>query len=284
VLLAGTLWLPAREPAAVVLMHPGSGPSDRDNDVFFPPIREHLVGEGIAVCSFDKRGVGGSTGNWREAAIEAQAGDALAAVEALLAADGVDAPVGLFGHSQGGWVVIEAASRGADIAFVVTSSGPGVTPGEQERYSACTRLERNGASEAELADGLRSFDALLEMLRDGILLADVGSRMDAARLILPPGFELADEADWELMRALVDYDPRAALERIEVPVLALLGAADPIVPVDASVAVYEAAVQPELLEVLVLPGADHRIQVGDPPRLADGYLDALTAFVRAAVA
>jgi len=180
--------------------------------------------------------------------------------------------------------VLEAASRGADIAFVVTSSGPGVTPGEQERYSACTRLERNGASEAELADGLRSFDALLEMLRDGILLADVGSRMDAARLILPPGFELADEADWELMRALVDYDPRAALKRIEVPVLALLGAEDPIVPVDASVAVYDAAVQPELLEVLVLPGADHRMQAGDPRRLADGYLDALTAFVRAAVA
>jgi fermentation-respiration switch protein FrsA (DUF1100 family) len=66
-------------------------------------------------------------------------------------------------------------------------------------------------------------------------------------------------------------------------VLALLGAADPIVPVAASVAVYEEAVRPELLTVVVLEGADHRMQVGDPPRLADGYLEALTAFVRAAV-
>jgi hypothetical protein len=32
-------------------MHPGSGPSDRHNDVFFPPIREHLLGAGIAVSS-----------------------------------------------------------------------------------------------------------------------------------------------------------------------------------------------------------------------------------------
>jgi pimeloyl-ACP methyl ester carboxylesterase len=282
--LAGTLWLPAEEPTAIVLMHPGSGPSDRHNDVFFPPIRQHLLAAGIAVCSFDKRGVGGSTGDWREAGIEAQADDALAAVRALLADEQLSAPVGLFGHSQGGWVVIEAASRGRDIAFVVTSSGPGVTPGEQERYSAKTRLERNGASDTEVADGLRSFDALLEFVRAGVALADVGSRMDAARLVLPPGFELAEEADWELMRALVDYDPRGPLEQIRVPVLALLGADDPIVPVDASVAVYETAVRPELLEVRVFPGADHRMQVGDPPRLADGYLDALTAFIRTAVA
>ena len=50
-------------------MHPGSGPSDRDNDVLFPPIREHLLGAGIAVCSFDKRGVGGSAGSWLEAGL-----------------------------------------------------------------------------------------------------------------------------------------------------------------------------------------------------------------------
>ena len=276
-LLAGTLWLPAQEPSAVLLMHPGSGPSDRHNDVFFPPIRAHLLAEGIAVCSFDKRGVGGSTGSWREAGIEAQAGDALAAVEALLADEQLTAPVGLFGHSQGGWVVIEAASRSGDVAFVVTSSGPGVTPGEQERYAAKTRLERNGATDSEVADGLRSFDALLEILRDGVLLADVGSRMDAARLVLPPDFELAEEADWELMRALVDYDPRGPLGQIAVRVLALLGAEDPIVPVAASVAVYEAEVRRDLLEVCVLPGADHRMQIGDPPRFADGYLEALTA-------
>lgn len=66
--LAGTLWLPeSSRVAATVLMHPGSGPSDRDNDVFFPPIRKHLLHAGFAVCSFDKRGVGGSTGRWQEA-------------------------------------------------------------------------------------------------------------------------------------------------------------------------------------------------------------------------
>ena len=76
--LAGTVCLPAGEAVAGMLMHPGSGPSNRDNDWFFPPIREHLLAAGIAVCSFDKRGVGGSTGSWLEAGIEEQADDLLA--------------------------------------------------------------------------------------------------------------------------------------------------------------------------------------------------------------
>src|SRR5207253_9898881 len=67
--LAGTLWRPAAPPVAGVLMHPGSGPSDRDNDVLFPPIREHLLRAGIAVCSFDKRGAGGASGGWRDAGV-----------------------------------------------------------------------------------------------------------------------------------------------------------------------------------------------------------------------
>ena len=84
--LAGSVWMPAGGAAAGLLMHPGSGPSDRDNDVFFPPIRERLLAAGIAVCSFDKRGVGGSSGRWQEAGIAAQADDLVAALAAFRAA------------------------------------------------------------------------------------------------------------------------------------------------------------------------------------------------------
>ena len=38
--------------------------------------------------------------------------------------------------------------------------------------------------------------------------------------------------------------------------------------------------RPELLTVVVLPDADHRMQVDD--RLAEGYLGSLSAFVRSA--
>jgi pimeloyl-ACP methyl ester carboxylesterase len=125
-------------------MHPGSGASDRDNDVYFPRIREHLLDARIAVCSFDKRGVGGSTGRWQDAGIIEQAHDLLACVKALLLDPAVPKPIGLFGHSQGGWVVVEPAGRRPEVAFVVANSGPGVTPVAQERYAHCAYLADGG--------------------------------------------------------------------------------------------------------------------------------------------
>lgn len=81
------------------------------------------------------------------------------------------------------------------------------------------------------------------------------------------------------MAAMIDYDPWPALERIEVPVLALFGADDPITPVEDSVAVFRESVHPELLQVEVFAGAGHRLQAGTPPALVDGYLETLASFI-----
>jgi pimeloyl-ACP methyl ester carboxylesterase len=287
VTLAGAIWLPLEgEPSATIYMHPGSGPSDRDNDVYFPPIREHLLSSGYAVCSYDKRGVGGSTGRWQNAGIFEQADDALACVSALLAED--LAPVGVFGHSQGGWVVVEAAGRGAPVAFVVMNAGPGVTPAAQERFATRTRLLAEGATGAELDAWLARFDEVVEHVRAGTALADVPG-WTAGRGLPGPveRFELPIYPDdpelWKLATLIFDYDPRQALERIRVPVLALFGEADALVPVEESVAVYREALPPELLTVAVLPGGNHRLQTGDPPRLVEGYLETLCAFIARAV-
>jgi uncharacterized protein len=283
VTLAGTLWFPASGPLATVLMLPGSGPSDRDNDVFFPPIRAHLLARNIAVCSFEKRGVGGSSGRWTDAGIVEQADDALACLRAARAE--VDGPIGLFGHSQGGWVVVEAASRSAAVAFAITSSGPGVSPAEQERYAAMTQLERSRTSATQVAAGMRHFDLLAELARDRVPFEEArrrASNADTAGELDSP-FVPDDEDVWNFICAGLDYDPRPALERITIPVLALFGSDDPIVPVAESVEAFRAAVPADLLWIEVFPGADHRLQVGDPPRLAGGYLETLSSFVSSAV-
>jgi uncharacterized protein len=267
-----------------VLMHPGSGPSDRDNDVFFPPVRQHLLESGIAVASFDKRGVGESSGRWQEAAIVEQASDAVACLEALRAESSLDGPIGLFGHSQGGWVVIEAAARCPHAAFVVTSSGPGVTPGEQERWATRAFLTRADMAEEDIDEVERYYDRVISLMRSGHALADAREQLEVDGF--PRAFEALsipvlpeDEADWHLTASLIDYDPRPALERIDVPVLALFGADDPITPVEESVAVLRETVRPQLLLVAVFVGAGHRLETGDPPALVDGYLETLSRFV-----
>ncbi len=284
VVLAGTLWLPRSQAVATVLMYPGSGPADRDNDVLFPPIRLHLLAHGIAVCSFDKRGVGGSTGRWQDAGIVAQALDVVAAVKALRVETRFEAPVGLFGHSQGGWVVLEASRHGLPLAFVVTNSGPGVTPGEQERYAAQRRMLNVGLRGSEIDAALRHFDTVLTLLREKVPYEDARARLNRRDLAVPARIRAmldvpSDPAEWAFMAETIDYDPRAALTEVRVPLLALFGADDAVVPVKPSVRTYQHAVRTDLLTVRVFPHSDHRIHDAHSKRLATGYLQAISSFI-----
>jgi pimeloyl-ACP methyl ester carboxylesterase len=288
VTLAGTLWLPESRPVATVLMYPGSGPSDRDNDVYFPPIRAHLLARGCAVCSFDKRGVGGSTGRWMEADIVAQAQDLRAGFDALLGLADLDAPIGLFGHSQGGWVVLEAQRHIAPLAFVVTNSGPGVTPSVQERYSAICRMHGAGLTAGEIGATLRYYDLMRDLMAEHAPFEAARARLDQLGVAIerdgvPMVYRAHDAEEWEFESSIIFYDPRPALREVRVPLLALFGSDDKLVPVEPSVAMFRAMVRADLLSVAVIAGGDHRIQTGDPFRLADGYVEALSSFIAAAV-
>ena len=72
--LTGTLIAPVTRGThpAIVLVH-GSG---AENRAYMLPWARFLIRHGIAVLGYDKRGVGGSTGDWTAATYEDLAGDA----------------------------------------------------------------------------------------------------------------------------------------------------------------------------------------------------------------
>ena len=77
--LAGRLISPtSRGPhPAVILVH-ASGADDRE---YLLPYARFLIRHGMAVLGYDKRGVGGSTGDWNKASFDDLAGDVVAAFE-----------------------------------------------------------------------------------------------------------------------------------------------------------------------------------------------------------
>ncbi|HEV7184669.1 MAG TPA: alpha/beta hydrolase [Leifsonia sp.] len=292
VVLTGSLWTPDAPgtPRSLLAMRPGSGPSDRDNDVLFPPIREAVLGLGVAVCSFDKRGVGESGGSWLTVDIATQAADlttCLSAAKAALVSPGcasVDR-IGLFGHSQGGWVVLAAAgATGAD--FVITTSGPGVSPRDQETYSTRIRLDALGLVAERETAASATFDEFMLMLSDGVPFTEADewmrdpSRRRAFEDLADAGaFVPGDEALWDFASKIVDDDPIESLRALRVPLLAVFGALDEVVPVEVSVERFRALVPPGLLSLRVIADADHRIQVPGTGAFAPGYLGSLTAFI-----
>lgn len=284
--LAGTMWLPdGPGPHPAVVMVGGSGPTDRHNDVLFPPIREHLLGAGLAVFSYDKRGVGGSTGNWLAASYDDLAGDAAAAVALVRDQPDVEAgAVGLFGHSEGGWVVLRAAAA-ADPVYVVTNSGCGVPLLQQDRWATAVNLRAGGASEAEVAESEAVHERIAAWLAEGAAFTDIAETVRADpgyQRIIATGPALTEDI-WDFLGLVHAHDPYPDLLALRCPHLALFGGAEMVVPVPASVTAFATAscerrgARDAELSVVVFPDADHRLSVGEG--FAPGYLTTLTEWV-----
>ena len=144
VTLAGTLFKPQHPYAAVVIVH-GSGQEKR-----LLEFAALLAGNGIAVLTYDKRGVGESggvyagpevgTNNVDAANLNLLAADASAAISALSAhLPASYGPVGLIGGSQAGWIIPLAAKKNSVVRFMVLFSGPVVTAREQLRFQFFTQ-------------------------------------------------------------------------------------------------------------------------------------------------
>ena len=143
--LAATISLPRWGSGpfpAIVTVH-GSGPR-RAEDLRI--VWRNLVPEGVVVLTYDKPGVGESTGRFEEVSTEASeqqlrgiADDVLACVEVLRKHPQVDPKrVGLFGGSQAGWIIPLASDVQKDIPFSVILSGPATSYGMEMYYSSLT--------------------------------------------------------------------------------------------------------------------------------------------------
>ncbi len=206
--------------AAAVIVH-GSAPFRRG---FYDQWADSLARRGVAVLVPDKRGVGGSGGeferrnNAARSYLELLASDIVAGVRFLDSQPEVDPRrVGLVGISQGGWVGPLAAAEDPSIAYLVLLSGPATSTGEENTWS-----ELRGD-------------------HDSPALVSFAVANDSLTRTPPTG-----------------YDPRATLGRLTMPSLWLFGEEDNSVPTAKSVAVLDSlAAEGHPVASRVFPGADH---------------------------
>ncbi|WP_289664184.1 alpha/beta hydrolase family protein [Flavobacterium panacagri] len=146
--LAGTIFTPKNIEAAVVIVH-GSGQEKRMID-----FATTLANNGIAVLTYDKRGVGESAGvyagpevgtnNVDFSNLNLLSLDASAAVNTLsksLPNDKI--AIGLIGGSQAGWIIPLAAEKNKKVKFMTIFSGALITVKEQLRFQFYTNGDQN---------------------------------------------------------------------------------------------------------------------------------------------
>jgi pimeloyl-ACP methyl ester carboxylesterase len=268
--LAGEVWHPESDLRAGVVMIGGSGPTERSNDGYFVAYRDQFTSHGIAVLWYDKRGVGGSTGDWAAGTLDDLARDATAGVSALRHALGDAVPVGLFGHSEGGRVALRAAAWPGQVSFVVTNSCPGMTPGQADRQAFARAVAAEAWPDHDKAAALRLYDELAQAAADDREFAHVRQLLAAAPQhdMLRPYLEPLDEAMWAFFKREHDHDPIPDCLSLRCPHLAIFGSADRLVPVAESAGAFSAAACTTgrhplaSLTIHVVPGADHRLRTG----------------------
>ena len=212
--------------------------------------------QGLAALAYDKRGVGESGGNFRTVPFTDLCDDGLAAVDYLKSRKDIDPKhIGVWGLSQGGWLAPLAASRSADVSFVIAVSGPGVSPGEQMLFYYANELRARGVPEEDIreADTLRR--DVWNYLYTGRGYEEAKNELNQARgkrwykevkpqqdnlfgsLQIFSDVNKTGNPNVNWFRHEMNYDPVPALRALRVPALFVFGNEDRLIPVGKSVAV-----------------------------------------------
>lgn len=290
VTLAGTLFLPPGYGPwpAVVFVH-GSGAQPRLSTGDMARV-DAYVQSGFAAMVYDKRGVGGSSGDYRRVGLSELADDALAGLDCLRQRTNiVDNAIGLHGRSQGSWIAEIAASRSPNVAFVVAEVGGGVPPWRQELHRIEAEMKARGESEASVAQALSFTRLHYAVARGDSAWSRYESEAVSARKaswadLRRPWASLEQaRATWD---RLVGFDPAPVLRALKVPVMFALAENDRSTPtaltLDA-IKVARAGRPRARIEHIVFEGADHAMLTYPPsgiPRLPKGYPGAIVQWVR----
>jgi uncharacterized protein len=297
--LAGVLHLPKkRGPHPAVVMVLGSGRADRTYGGDATALARHFASQGFACLSWDKPGVGESTGDYHKQTFRDRADEALAAVAFLRKrSDICPDRVGLWGHSQGAAVAPLAASRSEHVAWIISVAGWHGPAWQQDAVRVEAEMRADGCPAGDIADAVAFAKKRMDLIRGSGPFDELDRAQEAVKAL--PWFAYVhrcDRALFESGRRMVGEDTGAFWEGVRCPVLVIYGDKDTSAgPADPLVAVIRrgmAKADNKALTIRVFADADHSLhptktgsrkeaaerakgrQAGS--EFAPGYLEAMT--------
>ncbi|HEV2718604.1 MAG TPA: alpha/beta hydrolase [Thermoanaerobaculia bacterium] len=278
---AATLLIPAgRAPFPAVVIVP-AGRVGRTAAATFP---NFFLSQGFAVLAYDRRK--------ESAPFDTYAADAVAAAEALRRRPDIDPRrIGLWGHSQGGWLSVIAASKSASVAFVIDHSGMFVPAWQQELYRLGAEGAADGKPAADVAAAVAYEAKMTDVARSGEGWNDLMSAWQSGKgkwedLVYKPASLEELQRIW---RDDFSFDPRPLVANVRQPVLALFGGLDRSTPIESAANLKRAMPANTCLTEMVFPTADHAFldavtggnrEIPNLSRFVPGMFDAMRTWLR----
>jgi len=254
--LAGT-YVNAGDGAPVVIMVPGSGPTDRDGNSMtglksnaLKFIAEDLAKAGTSSVRVDKHGMFGSeaSGDAFAATVDSYAADYRNWAATMTEKTGQSC-VFLLGHSEGGTMITAAAIDQTNICGVILVSAAG------RRLSDVIReqLESNPANKPVLDDAMAALAAL-----------ENGEKYDTTDMH-PALLSLFNPRVQDYLISLFAIDPAELLGELDIPKLVIQGNND----IQVSVADAQRLADKSGAKLVILDGINHVLKPAPTDRMGN---------------
>jgi pimeloyl-ACP methyl ester carboxylesterase len=278
--LAGELLLPRRKgPHPVVVFVHGSGRTPRDCGGYYVPIWDRLLRHGYACLSWDKPGVGQSTGDWKTQSIADRVSEVKAALGLLKKRRDIDPKrIGVWGISQAGYVVPELAARGQDISFAILVSPAHANMLNVSRYQLADDFVLRfviGVAKDDVKEAASFVREMFKMAerrapyKETVAFLKAAERKPWFKVLARAGCPTSETLTPRLYEKLLQdatLDPRPSLEKMTCPMLVVFGSEDKqIDPVGGAKTYQEAATKAKNKDftLVTIRGADHNLMVGE---------------------
>lgn len=213
--LKAALQMPDKPTGELVIIHAGSGPTNKDGNTIgagannsLKMIAESLAEKGIASIRFDKRGIGDNTALIKkedDLTFDLYVEDVLAIVDYAKNDDRFN-EIHLLGHSEGALIMTVAAQQN-DIASLISIAGIGRPADEVLMEQLSGSLPPNLLMESEKA---------LQQLKAGKKVETVSEQLQS---LFRPSVQ-------PYMISWLKYDPQQEISNVNVPVIILQGRKD----------------------------------------------------------
>lgn len=282
-----TITIPKKKkhyPVAVLIT--GTGQQERNYSYaghqLFTVLADHLAKNGIASIRVDDRGIGATTGDFETATTGDFVEDTKEAIAYLKRRKGIDTSfIGVIGHSEGGIIASMIAAQEKDVKFMISLSGVGVDGLTILKLQNEAILKSYNIPDSVVSKHMELYDKFFKVVYHS---SDNQSLDSALRSTMKQWMSMQDSATLEAMKLLdgrdesllyrygrdakkpwyqymIHYDPQNYLPVITIPVLAINGGSDIMVPAKENLENFKRLlINTSDVTVKEYPGLNHMYQ------------------------